>query len=75
MNENGLTLEVSDDGVGFEPAIRRKNGLGLPGMNERVVQLMGRFDVRSAPGAGTRVIAHIPVPDEPAKEDFDELSA
>ena len=75
MNENGLTLEVSDDGVGFEPAIRGKKGLGLPGMNERVVQLMGRFDVRSAPGAGTKVIARIPIPDEPAGEDVDELSA
>ena len=75
MSESSLMLEVSDDGVGFEPAATSKGGFGLTGMSERVVQLKGRFDVRSAPGTGTTVIARIPVLAEPAEEDVDELSA
>jgi signal transduction histidine kinase len=51
-------LEVADDGVGFEPALRGGGGFGLPGM--RVERLGGRLRVESAPGAGTRVRAEIP---------------
>jgi len=54
------TLEVADDGVGFEPALRGRGGFGLPGMRERVERLGGTLAVESAPGAGTRVRAEVP---------------
>jgi signal transduction histidine kinase len=56
--ENGRVLvEVADDGVGgAEP----RRGSGLRGLADRISALGGRFEVDSAPGAGTRVRASIP---------------
>jgi signal transduction histidine kinase len=53
-------LEVVDDGVGFEPALRDVDGYGLPGMRERAERLGGTLRVESAPGAGTRVRVEVP---------------
>jgi signal transduction histidine kinase len=54
------SLEVVDDGVGFEPALRGGDGYGLPGMRERAERLGGTLRVESAPGAGTRVRVEVP---------------
>ncbi len=54
------TLEIVDDGVGFEPGLRGGNGFGLAGMRERAERLGGTLRVESAPGAGTRVHVEIP---------------
>lgn len=52
----GLTMEISDDGVGFEPGGAGKySGLGLRGIEERVAQLQGVVTLHSEPGAGTRL--------------------
>ena len=58
---NSLVLEVRDNGVGFSPAARGNNGLGLTQMRERVVQLNGSLDIHSSPGHGTTVVARIPL--------------
>ncbi len=52
-----LTVEVTDDGVGFEPgrAELRSRHLGLTSMEERARELGGHLEIRSAPGAGTTV--------------------
>jgi two-component system, NarL family, sensor kinase len=51
-----LTLEVRDDGVGFDPAAVRPDAhYGLRGLDSLVRDSGGRLDVRSAPGAGTTV--------------------
>jgi signal transduction histidine kinase len=52
-----LTVEVTDDGVGFEPdrAELRSRHLGLTSMEERARELGGRLEIRSAPGLGTTV--------------------
>ncbi len=55
-----VTLEVRDDGQGFDPT-RARQGLGLHSMAERVQALGGTLQVDSAPGAGTRVVASVPV--------------
>jgi PAS domain S-box-containing protein len=49
-----------DNGRGFDPG-RRRQGLGLVGLRERVEALSGSFDLQSAPGQGVRVRASIPV--------------
>jgi signal transduction histidine kinase len=62
--KNGLQLRVKDNGKGFTedaPTGAEKKRLGLLGMQERVRLLRGRFLVRSAPGAGTTVVAEIPL--------------
>ncbi|MEJ5367419.1 MAG: ATP-binding protein [Bryobacteraceae bacterium] len=57
---NSLALVVSDDGKGIEPGKRRR-GLGLLGMEERIRELGGTFLLSSAPGAGTTVRVEIPL--------------
>jgi signal transduction histidine kinase len=54
-----VSIRVEDDGKGF-PASRTR-GLGLLGMEERVLQLGGRLRVLSEPGRGTVVSAELPV--------------
>ncbi|HMN08559.1 MAG TPA: sensor histidine kinase [Gemmatimonadaceae bacterium] len=59
----GITrLEIRDDGVGFRPdeAERRRPGMGLFTMRERMALVNGTLEVDSAPGRGTRIIASIP---------------
>jgi signal transduction histidine kinase len=54
-----LLVEVADDGIGgADPAM----GSGLRGLADRVAALGGTLRLHSAPGAGTRVVAAIPVP-------------
>jgi signal transduction histidine kinase len=50
-----VTLEVRDDGRGFDPSHRPLVALGLASMEERALALGGRFEVRSQPGQGTTV--------------------
>jgi signal transduction histidine kinase len=52
-----LTLVVSDDGIGFEPAAPalRSRRLGLTSMEERARAVGGTLEIDSAPGAGTTV--------------------
>jgi len=58
----GATMEVADDGAGFDvgAAERRRGGVGLFTMRERVALADGRFELDSAPGGGTRVRAAVP---------------
>ncbi len=54
-----ILLSVEDDGHGFDAG--RVRGLGLVGMEERVTHLGGAFEVRSRPGAGTKVEVELPL--------------
>jgi signal transduction histidine kinase len=56
----GLTLVVIDDGVGFDVDVAWGKGVGLVSMVERVEAIGGSLEVRSQPGAGTRLIATVP---------------
>jgi len=55
-----VVLLVEDDGRGIQNGKGRR-GLGLLGMEERIRELGGVFAVESAPGAGTRIRAEIPL--------------
>ncbi len=57
-----LYLTVNDDGIGFDPeSVRRKAGLGLASMRERVRLVNGNFSVRSRPGCGTTIEVMAPL--------------
>lgn len=56
-----LTVEVRDDGTGFDP--RTAGGLGLAGLADRVAAVAGTLRVESVPGGGTTLRAEIPVPE------------
>jgi signal transduction histidine kinase len=60
QNADTVTAVVEDDGNGFA---REANGdgLGLLGMRERLALVGGSLKVESAEGAGTTVVADIPV--------------
>lgn len=56
------SLEVRDDGVGFEPVtVRARGGMGLPGMEERAQRLGGALQVESMPGEGTTIALQVPM--------------
>ena len=48
-----VTVEVADDGRGFDPATVGPEHFGLRSMRGRVADLGGRLELTSAPGAGT----------------------
>jgi len=56
-----VTLDVSDDGIGFEPEGDFPGHLGLHSMRERTERLGGTLAVESAPGKGTQIRAWIPI--------------
>ncbi|WP_235502909.1 MULTISPECIES: sensor histidine kinase [unclassified Kitasatospora] len=62
--DDEVTLDVFDDGVGFDPlALPSGEGrrFGLHGMRERIAALGGRLTVESAPGEGTVVAVSLPL--------------
>ncbi len=66
-----LQIRVQDNGRGFDPAqaISDEDGhYGLRTMHERAEQLGGQLSVRSAPGAGTCVVADLPIGGHPREE-------
>jgi signal transduction histidine kinase/ligand-binding sensor domain-containing protein len=59
-HDAGLSLEITDDGVGFDPA-RGSEGNGLASMRRRADRLGGTLEVCSAAGAGTSVRFTMPM--------------
>jgi PAS domain S-box-containing protein len=58
-----LSLEVADEGSGFDPAaVALSGGMGLMSMKQRVEQFGGTLEVDAAVGAGTRILASVPLP-------------
>lgn len=57
-----ITLEVKDDGCGFDPLLPRPGHLGQQTMRERVRDMGGKLEIISEPGQGTLVRAFLAVP-------------
>jgi signal transduction histidine kinase len=58
-----LTLEVVDDGTGFDPAaVRDPDRYGLRGLRSLVADSGGTLEVRSSPGEGTTVRMEVDAP-------------
>jgi signal transduction histidine kinase len=61
-----LTLEIVDDGAGFDPgAIYDDGHFGIQGMRERIEQAGGEFEIQSRRGAGTKVRMTLPLGTRP----------
>ena len=58
---NLLTVVIEDDGRGFDPGARAE-GMGLDSMRERLGLVGGRLKIESRPGAGTTLVAEVPLP-------------
>ena len=59
-----LTLSIADDGRGFdaEEAAKIEGHFGLKTMRERAESIGARFELATAPGAGSRVTVELPLP-------------
>lgn len=62
QQDNKIVLTVQDNGKGFDAA--REKGLGLLGIEERVSQLRGTFQVVSEVGRGTLISVILPLSPE-----------
>lgn len=66
FKEDFINLLISDDGKGFDKSVIKSmrqtdGGYGLLSMKERVELLNGKFDVKTAPGKGTKIFVSIPL--------------
>ncbi len=66
LKDDAITIEIEDDGDGFDPATLpsagdSRRGLGLMGMRERVELLRGTIDIDAAPGQGVRIAVTVPL--------------
>jgi signal transduction histidine kinase len=66
-HENGICMEVSDKGAGFDlaqaldqPETERPLHIGLRGMQNRVELVSGQFHLESSPGRGTHLSVWVP---------------
>lgn len=55
-----VTLEISDDGRGFDPTASHAGHMGLQSMRERAERVQGACLIESSPGQGATVRVHIP---------------
>jgi signal transduction histidine kinase len=59
-----VRLSIADDGTGFvaHPDLGTYSGhWGLLGMRERASHVRGKLTVHSTPGAGTKIVLHVPI--------------
>jgi signal transduction histidine kinase len=66
QDDNSVIGRIRDNGCGFDPIALHPNadnhrGLGLLGMQERVVQYGGRLEISSQPGQGAELTIYIPL--------------
>lgn len=73
FNEKGISLEIKDDGIGFDVNLLDNGGgrpsWGLLGMRERASLIEGEFYLDSYPGEGSCV--RVMIPYEQEKEESD----
>jgi len=61
-HDHDVLMSVQDDGIGFDPAeVRKKPGLGLSSMRERVRLMHGEFSIRSHAQKGTEIVVKVPL--------------
>ncbi len=58
---NLLTINIADDGLGFDASQAGRERNGLKNISRRVKELKGELEISSAPGKGTKVIIEVPL--------------
>ncbi|HEX8870726.1 MAG TPA: histidine kinase, partial [Lentzea sp.] len=60
VEDDGVIIEIADDGTGFDPATVSSNGMGLVSMRERMRRIGGDLVIDSTPNGSTTVRAALP---------------
>jgi PAS domain S-box-containing protein len=61
-SDSAIQLSIRDDGIGFDPAeVRKKPGLGLSSIRERVRIVNGKHRITSEPEKGTTIEVTVPL--------------
>lgn len=58
---NGLTMTITDDGVGFDPDAARPGHYGLAGLREQALLIDADLAIESAPQRGTTIRVVLPL--------------
>ena len=62
FDDECVSLEIVDDGIGYDLAAARQNGgAGLHGMEERAKRINGKLEIVSAPSKGTTLKMEAPI--------------
>jgi signal transduction histidine kinase len=59
VRDGQLSLRITDDGGGFDPA-KPSSGFGISGLRERLALVRGTLDILAGPGGGTTLVATLP---------------
>jgi len=71
---DSLTISLSDDGQGFDPAgVLSGSRFGLAIMQERAREINGQLSITSCPDMGTRLVLRLPL-DPPVQSSVPELT-
>jgi signal transduction histidine kinase len=65
VSQGEIELELTDDGVGFDPRAEYAGHMGLNSMRERAAQIGGTLEIESEAGQGAVVTVRIHAPDRP----------
>jgi signal transduction histidine kinase len=67
FDQNAATIEIQDNGIGFDPAtVQESGGMGINSMKERAAEIGAQLDMESNPGEGAQVIVRVRANNEAA---------
>ena len=58
---NVIQLRVTDNGVGFDTAVKKEQSIGLVNIKNRVEAYSGKVQITSSPGQGCRLVVDLPI--------------
>ncbi|GHO47672.1 sensor histidine kinase [Ktedonospora formicarum] len=67
IENGGITFDIEDDGIGFDPAQVMTGHYGLLGLRERARLMNGHLLINSEPGQGTTMRLYLPFQTQPVK--------
>lgn len=59
--KNTLTLNIEDDGAGFDPEVLQGEHYGLQNIQNRAQEISGKAKITSSPGNGCRIEIEVPL--------------
>jgi PAS domain S-box-containing protein len=61
QQDGNYIFEVRDNGMGFDPSVKKSGSFGLVGIRERVLMLDGEVSITTTLGKGSTIRVYVPV--------------